>query len=770
MESLMTIFVGVLVCFAVAANFLWLPALLRREIWSFRFVALIFLAGAVAALGAAWLLRDSSYLLEPLTPLLWIAVAVIGGVVATGFGAAVATGVEALRRWLDRGVHHHHHHQRELEWLESEGAGGILAQLPTRNIIAPVLIAAPAVTFVAPLLGTAGVTALAIVSGAVNYLKPAVVPPVYNARAEPNAGAPDALLDRVATQLFFNIGPASAQNMIGSPELSERLSKELGREKYTDLAVTMTCYVCEDTLPQTKSIRYSQEARESTAARFAILPDREMAQASKASSISFSIRRKGVEFDFLNVPVKIQQPVETASARKPGCPVSLNDPGERPDLVIELGRDNRSGLKVGFEVNDGKLAQRLADYRLKEGDGARLFDTRAVTADAVTAGAGKVYESLKKLVKPDALTEQQRPDVTALAPVAQQSFDENSELQAVRELYRFGSYMYDKLFLTDDRELPGILEIIEQYGSERSANGQNLRILIYTNAIYLPWQLLHTVESDDSKPDAGEFWGNKYILGVIPADKGRGCGPLPGPMRQPKKDEVLYAHYWQEVPRPKADGKSENVPSKVSLMGERLGTVLGEAFPNGVNVVNRKDTFKTRLKGDRKHLQVLWTFIHGHSGQVAGEVKTPDGTVPVNVQEIAGQRLDFSQAEFIAVHEIDMETIAKDPPFFVDRPFVFLNGCETGTEGTRGTTELSLPGVFISRGARGVVATEAPVWDDFGYNFGETFLQKLVAGDMDAGQAMLATRREYLHDYNNPLGLLYSYYGNAAARFPASGK
>jgi hypothetical protein len=771
MESLMTILVVVLSCLALVLNVLWLPLLVRRRLWrGAPAFLLIFLAGAACSIGVTFFSSSSYLFLQPTSTLLGSAIGVFGGLVATGIAAAIGEGIETLFRWLDDRDHHHHHHNRA-EWLEREEGGGAVARSAVREFAAPAFgLAAQGAIMLAPALGGAGYAALTFIAGAVQYLSGsgAIAPPVYNARAVPNAGAPDALLDRAATQLFFNIGPASPQNMIGSPELSPRLSKELDREKYTELTVTMTCYVCDNTLPQTKFIRYSREAGESTAAQFAILPDREVAQARNASSISFSVRSKGVEFDFLNVPVRIQRPGETANARKRGCPVSLADPGERPDLIIQLANDPRSGLKVGFDVNDATLAQRLAKYELKEDGSARLFDTRAITPDAVTAGAGKVYESLKKLVKPDALTEQQRPDVTALAPAAQQSFDENSERQAVWELHQFGIYMYDKLFLTENLELPGILKIIEKYGSERSANGKNLRVLIYTNAIYLPWQLLHA----EGKPDADEFWGNKYILGVIPADPKRGCGPLPGLMRRPEKDEVLYAHYWQEVSRPRADGKSENVPTKVSLMGERLGTVLGEAFPNGVNVVNRKDTFKTRLKGDRKHLQVLWTFIHGHSGQVAGEVKTPDGTRPINLQEIAGQRLDFSQAEFIAAHEIDMETIQKeeDPRFFVDQPFVFLNGCETGTEGTRGTTESSLPGVFISRGARGVVATEAPVWDDFGYNFGETFLQKLTAGNMDAGQAMLATRREYLREYNNPLGLLYSYYGNAAARFPAPGK
>jgi len=117
-------------------------------------------------------------------------------------------------------------------------------------------------------------------------------------------------------------------------------------------------------------------------------------------------------------------------------------------------------------------------------------------------------------------------------------------------------------------------------------------------------------------------------------------------------------------------------------------------------------------------------------------------------------------------YEIDHAMIRdEDPQFFVQRPFIFLNGCETGTQGSRGTTELSLPGIFIAGGVPGVVATEAETSDGFGYDFAESFLNKLSDGGMDAGEAMLETRRELLRNSNNPFGLLYSYYGNAAVRF-----
>jgi hypothetical protein len=62
------------------------------------------------------------------------------------------------------------------------------------------------------------------------------------------------------------------------------------------------------------------------------------------------------------------------------------------------------------------------------------------------------------------------------------------------------------------------------------------------------------------------------------------------------------------------------------------------------------------------------------------------------------------------------------------------------------------------------VATEAIIWDSFAYSFGEAFLHNIALGTMDAGEAMLAARRQFMSESNNPLGLLYSYYGNASVR------
>jgi hypothetical protein len=63
-------------------------------------------------------------------------------------------------------------------------------------------------------------------------------------------------------------------------------------------------------------------------------------------------------------------------------------------------------------------------------------------------------------------------------------------------------------------------------------------------------------------------------------------------------------------------------------------------------------------------------------------------------------------------------------------------------------------------GARGVIVTEAPVWAYFASNFGEHVVQAILQG-APASQALRETRLLFMRA-NNPLGLLYSYYGSIA--------
>ena len=62
-----------------------------------------------------------------------------------------------------------------------------------------------------------------------------------------------------------------------------------------------------------------------------------------------------------------------------------------------------------------------------------------------------------------------------------------------------------------------------------------------------------------------------------------------------------------------------------------------------------------------------------------------------------------------------------------------------------------------------VIVTETPVWNNFAYHFGQHVFDGLVQG-LSVSAALRNARLRHLREWNNPLGLVYTLYGNPAAR------
>jgi hypothetical protein len=70
---------------------------------------------------------------------------------------------------------------------------------------------------------------------------------------------------------------------------------------------------------------------------------------------------------------------------------------------------------------------------------------------------------------------------------------------------------------------------------------------------------------------------------------------------------------------------------------------------------------------------------------------------------------------------------------------------------------------FLTRGAAAVIGTECPMTIAFAHPFGEVLLNGLLRGE-DVGDALRSARQALL-GLQNPLGLAYTLYGSATARF-----
>ncbi len=94
-------------------------------------------------------------------------------------------------------------------------------------------------------------------------------------------------------------------------------------------------------------------------------------------------------------------------------------------------------------------------------------------------------------------------------------------------------------------------------------------------------------------------------------------------------------------------------------------------------------------------------------------------------------------------------------------PLVILNGCRTGRCHPLSTSHFA--GAFLQCGARGVVATECHVPDDFAADFAERLYCHLLDG-RPLGESLLAARQFFLTEHGDPSGLLYSMYASPEIR------
>jgi hypothetical protein len=311
--SLMGFTLTAIACAAVAVSLAWgissgkedRDKLVYEDWGKLAYLATSVVGGAAAA--------GSGGVFAQLSPegVLWLCIG--GGVIAAGFGFVILTFQHSAIEW----VHERPAFQRSSgvhEGPTSIRRGRLIgAEVAVITLMAGIPVIMPAMTSVIFTTAVRAVEAKLHIRTLTADIHAAEAEihdlgdPVYNATAEPNGGAPNILLNRVATRVFFNIGPANLANMINKTDVSRVLLEELTKDASTPLAVVMTCYICESELPQTRFIRYSAPRKNSTVAEFAIVPDFDVAQERRAQSISFSIRRNGNELDFLNVPIRIQQ-------------------------------------------------------------------------------------------------------------------------------------------------------------------------------------------------------------------------------------------------------------------------------------------------------------------------------------------------------------------------------------------------------------------------------------------------------------------------------
>lgn len=249
------------------------------------------------------------------------------------------------------------------------------------------------------------------------------------------------------------------------------------------------------------------------------------------------------------------------------------------------------------------------------------------------------------------------------------------------------------------------------------------------------------------------------FLQLVDAAQGRTKTVL-SPLRS---GEVLFGA-WRGIGSPAV---GDEVRERADFLKERLETRVGE----GIGYCLSKGDFMARIDARPGTTKFILAYGHGSSGTELLEYTSSSGQRIVGTAGgVTGPYFKFGDGANETLVPADIDGFARRsggddfaPYFLKAQPIVILNACETGTPGTRTADNNGFIGALTRAGARAVFATEAPVWANFAQHFGEDLIDLLFDGK-DAQSALLTARLKHLEKAGNPLGLLYSLYGNPGAR------
>jgi len=571
---------------------------------------------------------------------------------------------------------------------------------------------------------------------------------VYNASFSPTSrDTLNDLQDRTITRIDFFIGTASDRSAIS---ISERQVNPAAVQAQK-LVVTMSCAFCRDSSLEKSSIELYPDRAESTHAFFQIQPDRSLTKDQSGSgNVIFQVTSAstGVLYDNVVVPVTIGKAAGFGQVTQRN---EVSGNMERPpesrdmDLTVTCFADS-GGIEIQLLPTDPILVSAFKGRHLGPGGQLRVFTT-GLEADTLKDLVASDYASLASVIQQNvALQKALAGDPSSIVRLSSSNnqLTPSDEDKLLDTFYAAGRDLYRRLFLAnpDLAQLAGIVDSYEM-------TGRPLRIRVESQGVFVPWQILHPLVARDAQ----KFWGFRYELIVDPQGDQK-AGYYGGSM-QYSSGPLIFAKY-------RADQSDSDADRDVAALGDKQIEFLSNDLKiKGVLKADSRGGFEKLLGDNKDKVQMIVAYTHAENGTVLKEINPGQFT---SSEDIAGAKLRFARTEFLSARDLDsLPSQLLIPLLNLDQhPVVFLNGCETAGGGYFPTRQFSFPAIFLHFGARGVIATDAPVWEMFGFYFGKSLLQNLNNGQ-PVSLALLNGRKDFLKSSNNPLGLLYAYYGGANA-------
>ena len=586
--------------------------------------------------------------------------------------------------------------------------------------------------------------------------------PVYNITFDPiTQPSPVVLAPNIETRLTLSIGRYQVESVLGKTAAISSSIARLAAGQPIDLNVALTCSFCPAEPYQRQVLQFDPNSKVSIEdVVFSITPDSRFIDAETGGgTLMLAIDTRGIDVNVIHVPVMVGSPsAEMLAAWKQPNVWSLNaselpDKG-KTDLIIDVV-DAPGKLRVSLSPEDDALKSALADaigqpqpWRFEAG----------VSKEALDEHVSDMYLGLRALVDQN---KQQLQDVyhelgrdLRLSPAATRlRISDDDRRKMLRVFKENGALLYRYVFLNGDRSLRRAMRALESFAPDDPS--RRLVVRIRTKNVYAPWQMVfigrHNIFDDLNpltRPRPEDFWGFRFALGTRQLDD-TAQAPLQTVMTPPSAEQTLFARY-------RGSGESDEVRQRADLLSSALLKKL-EAPPL---MVDTRAGFLRQLYDDGPNTRLIVAYGHATSGTVVADV----GSELVTVQDARGPRFLFSSNDQLAPKDIDLVSPAPDEGLLLDsQPFVLFTACDTGTGGTEPMTNISFVGALTRAGARVVVVTESPIWNNFAYHFSNDILNGFFEGKT-ASETVLAARLRHLNEWNNPMGLLFTLYGNSNAR------
>ncbi|HEY1013570.1 MAG TPA: CHAT domain-containing protein [Herpetosiphonaceae bacterium] len=351
--------------------------------------------------------------------------------------------------------------------------------------------------------------------------------------------------------------------------------------------------------------------------------------------------------------------------------------------------------------------------------------------------------------------------------------------ESLYQLAVAGNRLYTTLFYPENataeqaRSLEGVRAwLADALASAEGERAPTIQIIHENPPGGLPWALLYPAAvAEQGDVDYSQFWGCSYRLEILTPQFAENAKASVAPAERVR---VAGGAYTFRVPT------DAGVVDVTAQHRQFLDSFAPAGGPWEVELRDQADqaSFGALLEQS----DIVYMFCHGHTAKSAddsvdwvGRFREQLAKLPDETKAKYGDLLKLEQERYQPSDPnlgdswlmwnqslLPLRQIKQWTPQLRRKPLVMLNMCESAQVlPALGTGFVPF---FSQIGARGVVGTECPMLATFAAEFGQRALQRLAAGEA-IGDALVALRKEFIEQERNPLGLAYTYYGDADLSF-----